>query len=242
MTRKIVTAVLLIALGAIGATMANWLSVPEDDAARHGPAHSARGTRDDGSDPAPRLRDGRKPLNWDLRSKLDAGVVRETLLAALRGETPGAARRVLKFVCGDAAAQTVRDAHGTTAGGRGRRAGEPPPPAQPPEADDSTSAMERALIAGGLDPNTAADLKRKGDQLQMAQMNLRYQATHEGGRHAALPRGDGGAQGAGGLGPRRAQRGGLRPLPRLARADQPRASTTSCSARRRPTPASRSAT
>ncbi len=55
------------------------------------------------------LRDGRKPLNWDLRSKLDASVMRETLLAALRGETPGAARRVLKFVCGDAVAHSVRD-------------------------------------------------------------------------------------------------------------------------------------
>jgi C-terminal processing protease CtpA/Prc len=40
--------------------------------------------------------------------------------------------------------------------------------------------MERALIAGGLDPITAADVKRKGDELQMAQMNLRYQASHEG--------------------------------------------------------------
>ena len=42
MTRKIVTAVLLIALGAIGATMANWLSVPEDDAALHRPRAQRR--------------------------------------------------------------------------------------------------------------------------------------------------------------------------------------------------------
>ena len=56
---------------------------------------------------------------------------------------------------------------------------EQPPPAQPPEADYSKSAMERALIAGGLDPNTAADVKHKSDQLQMAQMYLRDQATRE---------------------------------------------------------------
>ncbi len=55
------------------------------------------------------LREGRKPLNWDLRAKLDPGVLRETLLVALRCETPGAARRVLKFVCGDPAARLIRD-------------------------------------------------------------------------------------------------------------------------------------
>src|SRR6185436_12353285 len=54
---RIVTAVLLIALGAIGATMANWLSVPADDASPGGLARSAGATRDDGSDSARRLRD-----------------------------------------------------------------------------------------------------------------------------------------------------------------------------------------
>ena len=55
------------------------------------------------------LRDGRKPLNWEMRSKLDAGVLRDTLCDALRSETPGAVRHVLKFVCGDAVAWIVRD-------------------------------------------------------------------------------------------------------------------------------------
>jgi hypothetical protein len=55
------------------------------------------------------LRDGRKPLNWEMRSKLDTDVLRDTLSEALRCETPGAARHVLKFVCGDAAAVVIRD-------------------------------------------------------------------------------------------------------------------------------------
>lgn len=55
------------------------------------------------------LRDGRRPLNWDLRNRLDAAVLRETLLAALNCETPGAARRVLKFLCDDSAAAAIRD-------------------------------------------------------------------------------------------------------------------------------------
>ena len=45
--------------------------------------------------------------------------------------------------------------------------------------DYSKSQMERALIAGGLDPNRAADIKRKSDELQMAEMYLRDQATRE---------------------------------------------------------------
>ncbi|HLX61775.1 MAG TPA: hypothetical protein VKX17_10880 [Planctomycetota bacterium] len=55
------------------------------------------------------LRDGRRPLNWDLRNKLDASILRETLLAALNCETPGAARRVLKFLSGDPTATVIRD-------------------------------------------------------------------------------------------------------------------------------------
>ena len=52
-----------------------------------------------------------------------------------------------------------------------------PPPAEP--VDYSKSELERALIAGGLDPNRAADLKRESDNLAMAEMYLRDQATRE---------------------------------------------------------------
>ena len=55
------------------------------------------------------LRDGRKPLNWEMRSKISSDVLRETLLEALRCETPGAVRLVLKFVCADATAAVIRN-------------------------------------------------------------------------------------------------------------------------------------
>jgi C-terminal processing protease CtpA/Prc len=44
---------------------------------------------------------------------------------------------------------------------------------------DSTSAMERALVAAGLDPASAANIKRRGDALDLTEMNLRDQATRE---------------------------------------------------------------
>jgi C-terminal processing protease CtpA/Prc len=55
--------------------------------------------------------------------------------------------------------------------------GAAPPPE--PEVDYSKSEMERALIAGGLDPNAAADVKRRSDELSMAKMYLRDQASRE---------------------------------------------------------------
>ena len=45
--------------------------------------------------------------------------------------------------------------------------------------DGKGSAMERALSAAGLDAATAADIKRRHDELAMREMYLRYQATRE---------------------------------------------------------------
>jgi hypothetical protein len=45
--------------------------------------------------------------------------------------------------------------------------------------DYSKSAMERALAAAGLDTVTAADIKRRHDELAMNEMYLRDQATRE---------------------------------------------------------------
>jgi C-terminal processing protease CtpA/Prc len=45
--------------------------------------------------------------------------------------------------------------------------------------DHGKSAMERALAAAGLDPETAEDIKRRADQLTMSEMYLRDQATRE---------------------------------------------------------------
>jgi hypothetical protein len=45
--------------------------------------------------------------------------------------------------------------------------------------DSSTSAMERALAAAGIDVDTAADIKRRRDELTMMELALRDRATRE---------------------------------------------------------------
>ena len=55
------------------------------------------------------LREGRRPLNWDLRGRIDQELMRETLSTALRSDTPGATRHVLKYICGDAIALLIKD-------------------------------------------------------------------------------------------------------------------------------------
>jgi membrane-associated protease RseP (regulator of RpoE activity) len=48
-----------------------------------------------------------------------------------------------------------------------------------PAAAASISAMERALVAAGVDVTTAADMKKRHDDLTMAEIYLRDQATRE---------------------------------------------------------------
>lgn len=52
-------------------------------------------------------------------------------------------------------------------------------PSSPPAIDYTKSATERALVAAGLDAATAADIKRRQDELVMTEMYLRDQATRE---------------------------------------------------------------
>jgi len=47
------------------------------------------------------------------------------------------------------------------------------------QPDDATTAVERALVAAGVDPATAADIKRRRDQLTLDEIYLRDQATRE---------------------------------------------------------------
>jgi membrane-associated protease RseP (regulator of RpoE activity) len=51
---------------------------------------------------------------------------------------------------------------------------------EPTAVDYSKSELERALIAGGMEPYKAADLKRRADTLALAEMYLRDQASREG--------------------------------------------------------------
>ncbi len=51
--------------------------------------------------------------------------------------------------------------------------------ADSPPADAAGTAMERALIAAGIDVATATDIKRRRDELTMAEITLSDQATRE---------------------------------------------------------------
>lgn len=51
--------------------------------------------------------------------------------------------------------------------------------ADPPPADAAGTAMERALVAAGIDVATATDIKRRRDELTMAEITLSDQATRE---------------------------------------------------------------
>jgi hypothetical protein len=46
-------------------------------------------------------------------------------------------------------------------------------------AEEGTSPMERALVAAGVDQRTAADIKRRRDELTLSEMFLRDQAARE---------------------------------------------------------------
>lgn len=52
--------------------------------------------------------------------------------------------------------------------------------AGPADAAHASTSMERALAAAGVDPGTAADIKRRRDELALSEIYLRDQAVREG--------------------------------------------------------------
>jgi hypothetical protein len=55
-----------------------------------------------------------------------------------------------------------------------------PPASREPPFEEAPTPTERALIAAGIDPFTAGDIKRRRDELALAEIYLRDQATREG--------------------------------------------------------------
>jgi len=52
--------------------------------------------------------------------------------------------------------------------------------AEPADTTQASTSMERALAAAGVDPGTAADIKRRRDELALSEIYLRDQAVREG--------------------------------------------------------------
>ncbi|HSP98449.1 MAG TPA: PDZ domain-containing protein [Candidatus Dormibacteraeota bacterium] len=168
---RIVSVIVSFAAGFAVATIVNWMQVPEappPEPPRAAPL-SGRGfasatARDTGGDSDQRVRDLESRLARETsareRAQNELNEVNAHLTALREGREslpppPQAARAEAAAAQADAAANDQ------------------------PTVDYSKSEMERALIAGGLDPNKAADIKRRSDSLAMAEMYLRDQATRE---------------------------------------------------------------
>ena len=180
---KIVSVIASFAAGFAVATIINWMQVPDSpppEPARAAPL-SGRGfssatTRDAGGDSDQRVRDLESRLAKETSARQSAqnelAQVSAHLTALREGREalpppPQAARA-------DAAAAQARAEAEAAAAAQAEAAAN-----DQPAVDYSKSEMERALIAGGLDPNKAADIKRRSDSLQLAEMYLRDQATRE---------------------------------------------------------------
>ena len=174
MVRRVLTTILLLAVGAAAATWFGSGKTPPEPLApprlaaapvgRGFPA-AARDTRSDQpGDLASRVRELEERLAREAadRQRLQARLDEVTTQLAALGRAPGAA----PAAAAPAAAPVVA-------------AAEPEPASDVPQIDYSKSEMERALIAAGLDANAAADVKRHGDSLAMAEMYVRDQATRE---------------------------------------------------------------
>ena len=103
----------------------------------------------------------------DGRRRLEERIdVLATELAALRGsghETPRAVPSKPEPV---AAAPATQAAPGSAA--------------DPAPVDDASTAMERALVAAGIDTTTATEIRRRQDGLGLSEIYLRNQAEREG--------------------------------------------------------------
>jgi len=178
MGRSISTAAILVAAGAAaGLTVWRWRGANE--AGR--PAQRTPGLVADqlaaAAPPSPSGRAGAASLIEGrvraLETRLAAEAAQRRLLeeqvGALRGELSALSERA------ESAAATPKTAEAVppvaAPGGTGQPQGDP--------IDYSKSATERALVAAGIDPGTAEDIKRRGDELALAEMYLRDQAARE---------------------------------------------------------------
>lgn len=175
--RSVIVAVVLIAIGAVGATVftppraATERETTRIAGTARGPTpNAARGdARGDSPQRATlerqiRLLTAKVAAETAKRQQLEEQVAAlGTQLAALAGGAPAAEPAA------SASAPETANAHPIVAAA----------PASDAHADTTLSAMERALVAAGIDAATAADMKRRQDELAMDEIYLRDQATRE---------------------------------------------------------------
>lgn len=193
--RAILAAVLLVAIGAVSAAVVmSWRAATdlEPFAERAAPSTlasdrwpKAGAARPDGARPRVALEQRIELLEATvareaaerqrLEEQLDA--VAAQLAACAAGEGGAASPPVGGGDAGESAAAggtEVAAAHAPAA-----LAEVPAGDTAPPPVDYSLSAIERGLVAAGVDRATAADIKRRGDELAMSEMHVRDLATRE---------------------------------------------------------------
>lgn len=177
MVRRLLSAALLIAAGALAAT---WLGSgqappapppPSAAAAPSGRGFPVAATRvaRAGADLAQRVHELEERLAREaedrqhLQARLDEVTAQLAALGGGQAAAPAAAPAEPVAAPPAAVAAEADGAPASTA----------------PPIDYSKSELERGLIAAGLDANAAADVKRHSDSLAMAEMYLRDQASRE---------------------------------------------------------------
>ena len=195
--RAILAAVLLVAIGAVSATVVmSWRAPTEPEPFAERAAPSTRGSDRRPEAGTARADGARRRAALEQRIELlEAKVAREAAeRQRLEDQLDDVAEQLAACAAGDADAASPPvggagpgEAASAPAGGTDVAAAPAPAavadaPASGmviPPVDYSLSDIERALVAAGLDRATAADIKRRGDELAMSEMNVRDQATRE---------------------------------------------------------------
>lgn len=171
MTRNPLYAVLLVALGAAGGAFI--VSEGERGTSPRVEAPTRPSTSAAPRDPAPRAAVDRAPA--ELERRIDR------LTAQLAAEIDQRHRieERLEELSAQLAALGVPANQSATAA-EAPASAEVAAAAPQPRTDGAATAFESALIAAGVEARTAAEIKRRRDDLTLAEMYLRDQATREG--------------------------------------------------------------
>lgn len=162
---------LLITIGAAAATFVLRWRAPSEPARyedRTAPANRASGG---GVGLVERADDDRQRRDLEHRIELLAATVAQETAELLRLEAR------LEVVAAQLAARGRGSDETATSSSEGDAAASDAPDTA--AVDDSLSAMEHALVAAGIDAATAADIKRRSDELAMREMYLRDRAVRE---------------------------------------------------------------
>jgi hypothetical protein len=174
MVRSVLIIASFVAIGAVALSLiTSW---PADDERQGQPPRAAHSQPPSARSDAVARADRPAPALEQRLEQLESELVEEAAQRRRLEERLEALSAQIAAAHGDAAAEERTPAHSNAApSGPDTSAPEAPLPA----SEYGVSEMERALVAAGLDAASAAQIKRRGDELTMAEMYLRDQATRE---------------------------------------------------------------